>query len=516
MRRCSELKIASYLLLVIILGVSLFGREWIKAEEDGIRFEHTYPEAMKVGEILGSEYYVNAYGLEPSVTYDGGVYCENIYAFAGDYGGEWFTTNENGEALQLEYLKCMTYKPGEVIVNLYVESYDLNFSETYEVTRIKVEEPIITHNAPNKVNVGDVIDFETVITNTVFEDKKISDYDAQKNFREVFYMPSVEIVEGANLVTQSEQDYTYTLHTFEKLSFTGSGTVKLKITYATKVYDWIWIEGECDTVLTSVQDGNIEKEITIVVEEEKQIPSEPEETPSETPSEVPSEVPGETPSEAPTEEPESEMEESYVVPTDSLIIGKTQLEIILEENAKKDVVIKANTNIEFTLKKGTMSQVEGKEEYDFTADIETDYQEKEEYGNLITKDNFVMQVNFNYSGKLPGEANIKITVGVDRAGMTLYYSKLCADGTIAFICSGAVDENGFLTVRQDSCSDYVLTTERLESVTEEEDVTEEDSQKPQTDGEKPAGPNAWGIVIVIIAIAAGIAWVVYKKKFNKI
>ena len=531
MRKNRSVKIVSGLLLIFILCSTWFQTEWIKAEEDEIRFEHTYPETMKVGErIDGAFHYINIYGLTPNEMCGEGVpYCQNAHCTNAERSNYGTMADENGNILNSTSVDYITYKEGEVIVffSLGRESKDNGWTfenwNEYDVTQIQVEAPIIKHNAPSSVKVGDFIDFNTEITNTACTDIKVAEYGHE----ELFFTTNVEVIEGQDLVKQSAQDYSNSLHTSEKLEFSGIGTVKLKITYIPTI-EYIY-------ELISYEDGIVEEIVTIEVEDDKPVVSEPEEKPSETPSEQPneepseipseepseepSETPSEQPSEVPSEEPETETEESYVVPTDDLIIGKAQLDVILEENVNKDVVIKASANIEFTFKKGSMTQVEDKEEYDFTTDIETSYQNKEEYGNLVTQDNFVMQVNFHYSGKLPGEANIKITVGVDKAGMTLYYSKLCADGTIAFICSGVVDENGFLTVRQDSCSDYVLTTERVESVTEDDDVREEDSQKLQTDDEKPEGPNAWGIVaivIVIIAIVAGISWVVYKKKTDKI
>lgn len=41
----------------------------------------------------------------------------------------------------------------------------------------------------------------------------------------------IEVVEGANLVSRSNQDYTNTLNSSENITFTGEGTVKIKITY---------------------------------------------------------------------------------------------------------------------------------------------------------------------------------------------------------------------------------------------------------------------------------------------
>ena len=64
----------------------------------------------------------------------------------------------------------------------------------------------------------------------------------------------------------------------------------------------------------------------------------------------------------------------------------------------KDVVIKSNNNVTFTFAKGTMASVDGKTEYDFSTSIVNAYADT--MPSYITKDNFVSQINFNYSGCL--------------------------------------------------------------------------------------------------------------------
>lgn len=77
--------------------------------------------------------------------------------------------------------------------------------------------------------------------------------------------------------------------------------------------------------------------------------------------------------------------------------------------------------------------------------------------SYITKDNFVSQINFNYSGKLPATANIRFYAGTEYAGQTLYYSLMNADNTFAEVQAVVVDADGYMTVKQDHCSNYVVT-----------------------------------------------------------
>lgn len=157
----------------------------------------------------------------------------------------------------------------------------------------------------------------------------------------------------------------------------------------------------------------------------------------------------ETPDPAPSDE-------TYTVDLgDSLTVSNDTFNAILVENATKDVAIKSNNNVTFTFAKGTMASVDGKTEYDFSTSIVNAYADT--MPSYITKDNFVSQINFNYSGKLPATANIRFYAGTEYAGQTLYYSLMNADNTFAEVQAVVVDADGYMTVKQDHCSSYVVT-----------------------------------------------------------
>lgn len=148
--------------------------------------------------------------------------------------------------------------------------------------------------------------------------------------------------------------------------------------------------------------------------------------------------------------------DSYTVDLgDSQTISADTFASILAENATKDVIIKSNNNVTFTFAKGTMANVAGKTEYDFSTSINSAYVAT--MPSYITKDNFVSQINYNYSGKLPATANIRFYVGTEYAGQTLYYSLMNADNTFAEVQAVVVDADGYMTVKQDHCSSYVVT-----------------------------------------------------------
>lgn len=134
---------------------------------------------------------------------------------------------------------------------------------------------------------------------------------------------------------------------------------------------------------------------------------------------------------------------------------------ILAENQTKDIVIKSNDELSFTFGKGTMSAVDNVSSYDFGVKIVKDYSELGTLPNAVNKNIFIEQIKYNYSGQLPAEAQIRIFVGTRYAGKTLYYSRLFDNGTILNIDAGVVDSEGYLTVKQNHCSTYLITTEKL-------------------------------------------------------
>ena len=154
-------------------------------------------------------------------------------------------------------------------------------------------------------------------------------------------------------------------------------------------------------------------------------------------------------------------EEVIELPSDDKTVKADDFNEIINKNQDSDVVINSNNDISFKFEKGTMNQVDGVDKYDFTTEV---VKEVENAGTLpagVTSDNFIQKIDFSYSGQLPAKAEIEIPVGTQYAGRTLYYSRLYDDGTIENIMSAAVDENGVITVEQDHCSVYLLTTTKL-------------------------------------------------------
>ncbi len=179
---------------------------------------------------------------------------------------------------------------------------------------------------------------------------------------------------------------------------------------------------------------------------------------------------------------------------DNKSISKDDMVTLITENATKDVVIKTPVGITLTFAKGTMKAVDGKDTYDFGVSMSDDYSKHSNMG-VVTKDNFVSLIDFNYSGNLPAEATVKIPVGADRAGQTLYYSQKVEAG-YTLVQSVKVDNEGYITVKQDHCSTYVVTTTDV-SKDNSADVPAGPTETPDT------GDTNNVIMYVVLFVVAG-------------
>ena len=190
---------------------------------------------------------------------------------------------------------------------------------------------------------------------------------------------------------------------------------------------------------------------------------------------------------------------------DSQTVSADTFAAILAENATKDVVIKSNNDVTFTFAKGTMASVDGKTEYDFSTSIVNAYADT--MPSYITKDNFVSQINFNYSGKLPATADIRFYVGTEYAGQTLYYSLMNVDNTFAEVQAVTVDAAGYMTVKQDHCSSYVVTNAEPKLAGKDDNnansnTTKVSDQKSASVTSPKTGDTAPVVLYVMIAVAA--------------
>lgn len=209
--------------------------------------------------------------------------------------------------------------------------------------------------------------------------------------------------------------------------------------------------------------------------------------------------------------------------SDNAVVSSETFNILLEENKTKDIVIKSNNEVTFTFAKGTMKPVEGKDSYDFSTTINSIY--NTDLPSYVTSNNFISQINYNYSGKLPAEASIRFYAGTQYSGKTLYYYLLNEDKTFAEVQSIVVDDLGYVTVRQDHCSSYLLTSEepKIQDSTNNTETsgTIEDKTSPVTgdntsNKETPATGDNSMMLLYLLAGVSAMGMIVVSKKVKTV
>lgn len=197
-------------------------------------------------------------------------------------------------------------------------------------------------------------------------------------------------------------------------------------------------------------------------------------------------------------------------------IPSSEFDSILNENASKLVIIKNADGVEFTFKKGEMTVIDGKPEYNFGTKIIKDIDKAFDLSSKFNKHNFVMQIVFNYSGKLPAKADIKFHVGSENAGKTFYYYLCNDDKTYTLVQKVVVDIDGSVTVAQDHCSTYVLASEEIPAASDTDTETntpadgDQGTDTPET--ESPETGDSTNPAIFIILIAASIVTMMFAGR----
>ncbi len=269
-------------LWALILAISLLAGTSVLAfaDEKEPYVTHDIPSSMKIGEGIGdlpnNGFVITYHNLEPGQ--DSFCFPEesenNTADFYGYAFGDLYSSrvDENGDAEFWGYAPYGPfYKPGTFSFqpgyNYWREATDEDDTEYYDVPLtdwekvgtpivITVEEPIIETNAPSSIKKGENFVLTTALTNTALTNTGTAYYLDENNYETYVddggishryliadedhsyddlakpaYMPSVEILEGKDIVSQTNQDYSNTLKSSETLSFSGTGTVKLKIKY---------------------------------------------------------------------------------------------------------------------------------------------------------------------------------------------------------------------------------------------------------------------------------------------
>lgn len=240
----------------LIIGAGIGGMSttvWAEDEtttEDSPTFEYSIPQSVKIGYDMSDDqgdvddnFFIGKnLPVGKIVGYESNAH---MFAYSFHRGDTlYYPVSDDGTVHRWMFFSVI-YKPGKMYIQpCYGEEFGGPKSEEIgEPYIITIEEPIIVHNMPESVDLGATHTLTTQLTNTELVNKKLSDfpyvekgefysdYYESENTHEIVYRPVIEVIEGANLVSRANQDYTNTLNSSEDITFNGEGTVKFKITY---------------------------------------------------------------------------------------------------------------------------------------------------------------------------------------------------------------------------------------------------------------------------------------------
>ena len=142
------------------------------------------------------------------------------------------------------------------------------------------------------------------------------------------------------------------------------------------------------------------------------------------------------------------------------VISQTQLAELVEANKTKPVVFTAS-GYTVTFPAGSMSAGSGATNLNLALRMDG---QSDRYAQIkpLAGDGFAMLLDFAHSGALPGTAVIRVYIGSQYAGKTLYYYYYNpVTGGFEYRQTVTADDGGYITVTQSRCSQYVLSTKQL-------------------------------------------------------
>ena len=431
--------------------------------------EQLVPEKIKIGFQIDSRLYIyhnclfgqftedgikNNYGVS-TLTWD----MFDKYFYVGTHREGGFEVREDIRTLNGFFNGCAT-KPGEFLIASAKDE-----ENPYIVT---IEEPVIHTNLSEEILVGTELEVTTLLENTDLENIKV-DKVSEKSYP-IGYQPRIEIVSGEEYIERGNGDYTNILSSTETIKFLKEGTVIFRV-----VYDMLPIMQSPVAYLTEEAMYSPEAIFTVnIVKEFKN-------------QEV---VLDYTNSNLPTSE--ELLEEIKNISENGKLTLQVSDSITLESDVLKEL---KNGNHEVVVNK-----IDMEENLVYSWNIpnidntSNDWNTNIIFGNENTNvidvlENYAVNGNvetirYEHEGILPGEASVKLYVADNfKVGDIIYYYYYNeSENILEEIGSYTVDENGYVTIQMEHCSDYVLTEEML---TEKE----ESSQKPNDEESKDEKPD---------------------------
>ncbi len=350
--------------------------------------------------------------------------------------------------------------PGELTIYTATHSYG---EKGNPAIKLIIDEPIIETNLPSQVKPGTKLNLSTKLVGTALTDKKVQevrDHFAKDPFTKVGdswlasetwaqmpgFAPAVEILEGADLVTRANGDYSNTLHSLEELTFQKEGTVKLKITYNMIFNPQFGGESR------SCKLYNAEKIVTVQVR-----------------ADAPDILPDGTPSDHLDLPVEDDLTLSEKALADVLSSSSDTVQINLQlsdpdsaltltsgavaaiRQSQKTAVITAQSgglSYSWTFDGAEMDAFEG----DLPLDVAIQNQLKSK-GQLL--------LSYRHSGSLPAGTQFSLT-DTDLQDKTAFYLyELGSDGQTTLIQEGLAVSGNTLCYPLSHCSNYLLRTEKF-------------------------------------------------------
>ncbi len=145
---------------------------------------------------------------------------------------------------------------------------------------------------------------------------------------------------------------------------------------------------------------------------------------------------------------------------DNTNISKSYMQTLVDNNKADDVIIRTNGGVVFTFPKDSMKMLE-RDSFDFGVNTITEY---DEAGlRSLPKDKFAFTINYNYSGELPGAAQVSIPIDAKWNGQKLHYYQIDENGNLLDTKVSASVINGVYTIPLSHCSDYVAVIDESDN-----------------------------------------------------
>ena len=144
----------------------------------------------------------------------------------------------------------------------------------------------------------------------------------------------------------------------------------------------------------------------------------------------------------------------------STILSSGQVNSLIEKNKTKPVTLQGG-GYTITFPAGSLQNAGGNRNYD----LGLDFNKGESYGAIksLTGNDFVLMLDFNHSGALPGTAQIRVYVGTRYAGRALhYYYYNTHTGNLEYMQAAKVSSDGYITIAQSRCSSYVFSLHKID------------------------------------------------------